>query len=359
MAKENPIKEPVAAAAGTVIAHPANAGAKMNVEAPYAPPQDPPSDGLLCSADGTATPTDNQNAIKMVWVLVDFPNVNHDETDIASDSRARCFIVPTPRNGAPNIPWSFSNADTLWCPTEPSGQSNAKIWVLAFEGDENGFPEEVTPLAVKSRAFEGVGVQSCSAMFRGGAKHEVTNAAAPMLGQCCSPVATGVLPHVHEGSCGIIGDWLHYRRLSAGAINGHRLVDETGKLLSASVVAVACKDVRWQPSSNSALTVRASHAHVAAKLRPAPVTGPLVPLFKWKFPELPPYCVVLYQPPKTPTPNGPAYELAYVVSSNCPDHPDILSLDPNEPVLVTVNDRLIDYSDNRGSFSLLLSVIED
>jgi hypothetical protein len=363
MASRNPSqKEPLAAPApGVVIAHPANAGDHMNVEAPFAPPQDPPSDGLLCVADGTATPSAPNQAIKIVGVLVDYPTVNHNEADIPSDSRTRWFYVPTPRNGAANIRWAFSNADDIWCPTQPSGVNNAKIWAVAYEGEEGGLPEEIVPVAVASRAFEGVGVQSCVRSIDA-EKHEVRGATECIQERCHFRSVLGAIPHVHEGSCGLIGDWLHYRRLSPAAINGgHRLLDEEGQPLSASLVAVACKDVRWHPSPSSALTVRVPHGHAVADLRPGPASGPIAPLFKWKFPELPPYCVVVYQPP-TPDPlhpHGPAYELAYMVSADCTEHPNILSLNPDKPVFVTVNDRLIDYTDNTGYFSLLLSVIED
>ena len=49
-----------------------------------------------------------------------------------------------------------------------------------------------------------------------------------------------------------------------------------------------------------------------------------------------------------------------MVSSQCADHPDIISLDPNYGVYAIVNDRVYGcYEDNVGSFSLSIAVLGD
>ena len=336
MAKETKTESKDFAAGAAITAPPANTD--VNVQG-YAG-ENPDARGLLCLASGAATPS-NGNAIFYVCA----------RTGAASDApmsanellSASVWINPSPENNK-TVNWSFPSQNPLTdrlenCPcadNPPSTHDNAHIWVAAFEAPVDQ-PADYAPMGLISREFGGKAVASC--ILAATEKSASASASASTAGSCCHS-HSGATPHVHEGSGGLIGDWLHYRRLNVNLINGNRLLDECGQPVHASVIAVACKDVRWHPSNRSALTVRDSLPHVQHPSR----GGTL------KFPELPPYSVVIYQPSKN---------FAYVVKSMCADHPNILSLDPNVDIYVTVNDRLPDYYDNSGNFSLLLSVVED
>ena len=121
------------------------------------------------------------------------------------------------------------------------------------------------------------------------------------------------------------GNWLHLHK----------------RPLRARTIAVAARDVCWKTDPRSALVLRRPSGLVRDDKN--------LEVFPFRFPQFPPHCIVVYQP---------GSGLMHLVVSECVDHPDIVSLDPNFDVLVFVNDRFWGYADNTGSFSLSVAVVD-
>ena len=141
-------------------------------------------------------------------------------------------------------------------------------------------------------------------------------------------------------------DWLNFDGLSVDNPFGNWLHVDTMPL-KARTIAVAAKKVCWRANPRSQQIIRRPAGSVLDfNDRPR---YPFPGLDGFLFSQLPPYSIVIYQP---------GAGLVHVVLSQCTEHPDIVSLDPHDHVLVYVNDRPFNYDDNLGTFSLSVAILD-
>ena len=305
--------------------------------------------GMLCRASGDVTPPSANHRVLMVFVKTTDSSTSLSSDDIVnSPTKWSKIFSPMPQPGQ-IVPWAVD-------PPSPSLQatvgSNNKIWVTAkYQQVMTGaVTVEPTP---GSSLFTADFVSSCPPPGFVDEEEAQETAAASAPWQSLAKDMSGPTPthayrdcsHLHAKNCErSCYDWLNFDGLSVDNPNGNWLHVDTFPL-KARTIAVAARKVCWRASSRSHQVIR----------RPAGLVWdynnlPSIPSFnQFYFSDLPPYSIVIYQP---------LSGLVHVVTSQCIEHPDIVSLDPNDHVLVYVNDRPLDYADNVGMFSLSVAILD-
>lgn len=132
--------------------------------------------------------------------------------------------------------------------------------------------------------------------------------------------------------------WLHYDDLSpnpANDWNGWRLCSPNGQPLRASNVLVFAPDVRWRNSSQSGSLVRRPWGNSANLAGDA-----------WRFTIAPPNAIVIWQ------------EAGVVATVTAQRRREAVSIDllPDRDIYVHVNDKLFEYDDNTGAYSIRIGL---
>ena len=286
--------------------------------------------------DTTTTPPTDPNA-QMSWMMA--PPVAPYTPN----------TLPAPGEGAD---YNLNNTNTyqaLQALTAASAGPNNQIFVAALMTPVNGGMPVLS--GIDSKSFKGVAVSNCPQMEV--AQHaEAQKGDAQACGtKTCSESATSgpndpSLAHGHRDCVHHNSTCCHQPQREWFIFNTLAVNNQNGNLLQlhhhafrARTIAVAAHEVSWKTNPKSALVIR----------RTSGLVWDDTPGLPFRFPQFPPYSIVIYQPKAG---------IAHAVMSDCVDHPDIVALDPNCDVLVFVNDRFWGYADNTGSVSLSVAILD-
>lgn len=320
-----------------------------NVFAPDMPGMPPALTGILCQASGVVSPPPG------FFVATIFAKNFNTGVTVTKE-----LIQNSPeftKNGMPpggDLPWTATNsfrAANRSAATPSPYVANNQLGITALFMSLDMSQSQWMPVVVT--AYKGDAVTQCPASLIAdgnedggeaenerhckGAKHAVQAFAdpGPTIVNGCRDCQTHACGHCNH-------DWFHFDGLSVSNQNGNLLLAET-QALRASTIAVYARRVCWKAKPTSQDIIRRPHR--LSRLEPEPVFG-FLPLM---FPDLPPHSILLYQPTSG---------IVHLVTSQSPDHPDIVSLDPNYDVFAIVNDRIFGcYPDNVGSFSLSIAIL--
>ena len=313
-------------------------------------PMSPALTGILCEASGVVQPPPGYFVAN---IYVKNFNIGDTITQSAITDAAEFTKSGVPSSGNPPLPWTaisaFRSAKRSPVTVAPYVANN-QLGITAMFMNYPAMTSTKWMDAPYIVPYKGdVSTQQCAPGARAaeegdaeaerqskGAQHMVNAFADPG-----SSMAIGCRDCPPHAATNCQYDWLSFDGLSVNNQNGNLLHAET-QPLQANTIAVYVRRVCWKTRPNSPHIIRRSHGQSGES-----GIFSFVPL---RFPELPAHSIVIYQP----TPTG----FSHMVSSQCADHPDIISLDPNYSVYAIVNDRVFGcYPDNVGSFSLSIAIL--
>ena len=308
--------------------------------------------GTLCNASGTITPDPKYRIMQVLVRVVQDPTATPPSSGQMAWMQTLPVATYTPSplpNFGDSVTWEFNSDPNLQATTTTPPNPNNKIFAAAILQNQNDLTD-IKLSGISDAAFKGVAVSSCPATVKAAdaavqpcsersSKLGLANSsAAPVHGHHACTHHNSDCCHRHQR------DWFDFDALAVNNPNGNWL-HLHNRPLKARTIAVAARNVAWKPSPPSSLVIRRPHGLVVDLKHP-----PFFPqFFPLPFPSLPVHSIVIYQP---------GSGLAHAVVSDCIDHPDVVSLDPRHDVLVLVNDYSMDYSDNTGSFSLSVAILD-
>ena len=300
------------------------------------PAMGPQLQGYLCKASGTVTPDAGYTVMSVYVFVTSDLSSNLAWTDVVS--RGRQATIPTGLNPGNPATWNLGSGSLSAIAVQPPSPNNI-IYVAA--DTVNNMMQRKRPL--ESALFTADSVPSCPTGAEETAESAGETTAVVMPRSSGAVFVNGYRECVNRPcentptGC----DWLTFDGFTVNQHNGNCLYVD-GRPLRASTLAVVARNVCWRPSADSSLLIRRAAGAAVDYTHTGSATLP------YRFPELPPNCIVIFQ-------SNP--DLAYAVTSHCADHPDIVSLDPFSDINVCVNDRLLEYDDNNGSFSLSVAIL--
>lgn len=291
--------------------------------------------GQLCRANGVASPPPDYG-VKAVYIYNSLNPGGPDPSVATIKSGTKKEYAPVANT---NQAWSVASTDNILAAAASApASSNNKLWVLSsYMNPSNGNTQD--DLVAVPSAYKGISTLNCPA-FSLEEEEEASR-------KDCQQIVTSRGPSIVHGhrdcgaSCASGCQCCHsvhvsYHGLSVSNPNGNWLHLDNSPL-RASVIAVTARNVFWKPIPNSTLVIRHPSGNV--------VDFRNFESDELRFPGLPPYSIVVYQP---------GTGIAQALNAACLHHPELVWLDPNHDVLVYVNDRT--YYDNNGSFSLSVAM---
>ena len=291
------------------------------------------TEGFLCHAHGTATfPADKNPEGVYLLIVEDKPATAQLPTPAQvvsminsgqSGSHGKKITITT---AAGQIAWKCCSQLGAWCSATTKTKYNTLMAVTA----SNGY----VPGSGYVSVLEGTNLS-----FYGLAKTSACPPEAIVSAANAAPSASSGEQEVYPTDRD--GDWLLYSGVDAGALGMGPTLMLDGKPLSARVLAVSAKRVCWwHGAGRSQIVGRAS-----GDLRIDDVTSGM-PLYL--FPDVSHSGIVLNQFTSTRFAVG-------ALSSECREHPDLFSFDPDYPIRAQVNCRR--GEERTGSYDLWVKVI--
>ncbi|MEN9251245.1 MAG: hypothetical protein Q6L58_02245 [Thermostichales cyanobacterium BF3_bins_165] len=146
-------------------------------------------------------------------------------------------------------------------------------------------------------------------------------------------------PHPPQDANLAADGWLWFNNVAVNHEEGSLLLGFDNQPLRGQQLLVVALDVHWRYGFSFSTAIRSP----LGKNMPTPEG--------WRFPGLARYGMVIYQV------TGPDSLRAWQIHSDRVDSPQEICLNPQERIFVNINDQRGSYSDNSGSFDLLVKVM--